>query len=59
MTKNTVVVVEVRIVTQSMTAWWRMATVGLGVVMYVVVAETDRQEQAEDTRSGRFPAMHL
>ena len=32
---------------------------GLGIVIYVVDAMTDRQEQAEDNRSGRFPATHL
>jgi hypothetical protein len=29
-------------------------TLGLGIVIYVVDAVTDRQEQAEDSRSGRF-----
>jgi type III secretory pathway component EscS len=34
-------------------------TLGLGIVIYVVEAVTDIQEQAEDSRSGRFPATHL
>lgn len=35
------------------------AMLGLGIVIYVVDAVTDMQEQAEDNRSGRFPATHL
>jgi hypothetical protein len=35
------------------------ATLGLGIVIYVLDAVTDRHEQAEDSRSGSFPAMHL
>jgi hypothetical protein len=66
-------VVVVRTVTQSMApsmealsiaappiAATSIATMlGLGIVIYVVDAMTDRQEQAEDNRSGRFPATHL
>jgi hypothetical protein len=57
-TKITVVVVVVRIVTQSMAAK-RRAAAGLGIVVYVVAAEIERQEQAEDIRSGCFPTVHL
>jgi hypothetical protein len=34
-------------------------TLGLGIVIYVVDAVAARHEQAEDSRSGPFPAMHL
>jgi hypothetical protein len=34
-------------------------TLGLGIAIYVVDAVTARHEQAEDSRSGPFPAMHL